>query len=303
MDEALLIQKQKNLNSDREESMSKKKGFYFLVIVFLVTTTIACSISRTPKNETQEGLDSGQVAEESAQNDNTGGEPAKSDNDAPSIFEKAPSTPVGLNKGLASLNSYTYSLQIITNGPTPQDRNDMKVITSYTSNGDNTKTQNISVSSSADEPEESRSSTTNYRVGDVTCTVDDTGESSAEVDENTPAAKEFLNILMNLSDTVINVENPVKAGTETVNGVNCNHYTFNVIGLGKTSGAEVTQSQGEYWSAVDGNYLVKYDVVLETRNAPESSAAAEVLHSEIHFLLSDINAAITIDLPAECVQP
>ena len=179
----------------------------------------------------------------------------------------------------------------------------MRIITSYTSNGDNTKTQNITVSSSADDPEESRSSSTNYRVGSVTCTIDDTGESSAEIDEYTPASKEILNIVMNLSDTVINVENPVKAGTETINGVNCNHFTFNVIGLGKTSGAEVTQSQGEYWSAVDGNYLVKYDVVLETRNAPESSAAAEVLHSEIHFLLSDINAAITIDLPAECSQP
>jgi hypothetical protein len=269
----------------------------------LLISTLACSISKTPKNESQEGSDSGQVAEDSGQNNNTGGEPAKSDNDAPSIFEKAPTTPVGLNKGLSSLNSYTYSLQIITNGPTPQDRNDMKIITSYTSNGDNTKTQNITVSSSADDPEESRSSSTNYRVGSVTCTIDDTGESSAEIDEYTPASKEILNIVMNLSDTVINVENPVKAGTETINGVNCNHYTFNVIGLGKTSGAEVTQSQGEYWSAVDGNYLVKYDVVLETRNAPESSAAAEVLHSEIHFLLSDINAAITIDLPAECSQP
>ena len=92
----------------------------------------------------------------------------------------------------------------------------------------------------------------------------------AEIDEYTPAPKEILNIVMNLSDTVINVDNPILSGVETINGISCNHYTFNVVGLGKTSGAEVTQSAGEYWSAVDGNYLVKYDVVLETRNAPES---------------------------------
>jgi hypothetical protein len=42
---------------------------------------------------------------------------------------------------------------------------------------------------------------------------------------------------------------------------------------------------------------------LETRNAPESSANAEVLRMEIHFLLSEINTAFTIDLPAECSQP
>jgi hypothetical protein len=273
--------------------MSKFKSPYYLVIIALLLTSIACSISLTPKKTSQPESDNVQF----------NAQPAQAENTVPAIIEKAPTTPVGLNKGLSSLNSYTYFLQITTNGPTPQDKNDMQIITSYTSTGGNTKTQNISASSSAEDPQESRSSTTNYRVGNVTCTIDDTGESSAEVDEYTPAAKEILNIVMNLSDSVINVENPVLAGVETVSGVSCNHYTFNVVGLGKTSGAEVTQSQGEYWSAVDGNYLVKYDVILETRNAPESSTNAEVLRSEIHFLLSDINAAFTIDLPAECSQP
>lgn len=273
--------------------MFRIKSTYYLIIAALLFVTLACSISLSPKKTSQPESNGGQI--------NT--QPTQAINIQPAVIEKAPTTPVGLNKGLSSLNSYTYSLQIITNGPTPQDKNDMRIITSYTSNGDNTKTQNISVSSSADDPEESRSSTTNYRVGDVTCTIDDSGESSAEIDDYTPAAKEIINIVMNLSDSVINVENPVLVGVETMNGISCNHYTFNVVGLGKTSGAEVTQSQGEYWSAVDGNYLVKYDVVLETRNAPESSVNTEVLHSEIHFLLSDINAAFTIDLPAECSQP
>jgi len=283
--------------------MSRNKGSYFLIIVLMLLATIACSISKTSEKNSQEGSESNQGDSESPQANSGGGEPAGSNNNGPSLFEKAPTTPIGINKGLSSLNSYTYSLQIITSGPTPQDKNDILIITSFTSNGDNSKTQNISVSSSAEDPVESRSTSTSYRVGNVNCTIDESGESSAEVDDFSPAEKEILNIVMNLSDSVINVENPKKAGVETVSGVSCNHYTFNVAGLGKTSGAEVTQSQGEYWAAVDGNYLVKYDVVLEIRNAPESSANAEVLRSEIHFLLSEINAAFTIDLPAECSQP
>jgi len=278
--------------------MSRNKGFYYLAVCTLLLVSFACSISKTPEKNPQENSGS-----EQSGGTQGGSEPVQTENKAPSIFEKAPTTPVGLNKGLSSLNSYTYSLQILTSGPTPQDKNDMRIITSFTSNGDNTKTQNISVSSSADEPEESRSSSTNYRVGNVSCTIDDSGESSAEIDENSPAAKEILNIGGNLYDMVINVENPVLSGTETVSGIKCNHFTFNVVGLGKTSGAEVTQSTGEYWSAVDGNYLVKYDVALETRNAPENNANAEILHTEMHFLLSDINAPITIDLPAECNKP
>lgn len=270
--------------------MSRIKIIRILVLIILLSLALGCSISRTPSADTQAQSGGSLTANEQSQPENA----------APAIFEKAPLTPVGLNKGLSSLNSYTYTLQIITNGPTPQDKNDMRVITSYTANGDNTKTRTETISSSAEEPEESRSSITNYRVGGVTCTVDETGESEAEIEEYTPAEKEILNIVMNLSDTVINVENPTLVGVETINGVSSNHYSFNVVGLGKTSGAEVTQSIGDYWSAVDGNYLVKYDVVLETRNAPEGSTNAEVLHSEIHYLLSDINTAFTIDLPAEC---
>jgi hypothetical protein len=278
--------------------MSRNKSSYYFVIVVLLFATLACSISMTPKKAPQAADGNEQGGSAPAQS-----APEQPKAAGPSLFEKAPTTPVGLNKGLSSLNSYTYSLQIINNGPTPQDKNDMRIITSITSNGDNTKSQNISVSSSADDPEESRSSSTNYRVGNKTCTVDDTGESQAEIDDYTASQKELINIVMNLSDTVINVENPVLVGTEVINGINCNHFTFKVAGLGKTSGAEVTQSTGEYWSAKDGNYLVKYDVALETRNAPENNASAEVLRSEIHFLLSDINAAITIQMPAECNSP
>jgi hypothetical protein len=163
-------------------------------------------------------------------------------------------------------------------------------------------TRTESFTSSADDPQGSSSASTIYKVGNVTCTVEEgsESESEAESEDISPAAKEMLNIFSNLADIVINVDNPQKMGSEVINGINCNHYTFIVSGLGSSSGAEVTQSGGDYWSAVDGNYLVKYDVVLETRSAPESSAEAEVLHAEVHYALYDINAAINITLPAGC---
>ena len=101
-------------------------------------------------------------------------------------------------------------------------------------------------------------------------------------------------------DLTLYVEDPVLVGEEQVNGIQTRHYTFKVSGLGKKSGAEVTQSSGEYWSAVDGNYLVKYNLVLEMRNAPEDSSAAKVIHSETSYELNMVNQPITIEMPAEC---
>jgi len=106
--------------------------------------------------------------------------------------------------------------------------------------------------------------------------------------------------LTQLGDIVIVVENPKFVGAETINGIQANHFKFNVTGLGKKSGAEVTQSAGEYWIAVDGQYLMKYDVVLETRSAPAGNAQAQVMHSETHLDLSKINQPIQISMPAEC---
>jgi hypothetical protein len=272
--------------------MSKKSKVVLATIVLLSIVVLACSISYSPKEDGGEGFH----AEDSA------GEQQESQNgfELPSILESEPEPPLGLNEGLTSLNSYTYSLQIIANGPTAQDRNETKIITSADSVNERTVTRMESFTSSADDPQGSSSSTANYRIGNITCTVDDGGESEAETEDYSPAAKEMLNILSGLWDVHFKTGGAVYANTEMINGVNCDHFTFNVGGLGKTSGAEVTQSTGEYWSAVDGNYLVKYDVVLETRNAPESSSSAEVLRSEVHYLLYDINAALTIELPAQC---
>lgn len=272
--------------------MSKNTRVVLAAIFFLSIVVMACSVSYAGEENGEEGLHT---------EDSAGGQvDGQNGFELPAILETKPEPPLGLNEGLSSLNSYTYSLQIIANGPTAQDRNETRVTTSTDSVNERTVTRMESFSSSADDPQGSTSSTSNYRVGNVTCMVDESGEGEAETEDYSPAAKEMLNILSGLWDVHFKTGEAVFVSTETINGVNCDHFTFSVGGLGKTSGAEVTQSTGEYWSAVDGNYLVKYDVVLETRNAPESSASAEVLRSEVHYLLSDINTPLSIELPAQC---
>jgi hypothetical protein len=284
--------------SYQEEVMIKNRNAFVLVAAILLIFSLACSLSATPKKETSPAASSNSAVQPQNQSE---AQPQIQPQSKPVITAvPLPVTPVGLNEGLSSLNSYTFSIQVISNGPTSQDKSDTHITNSHDSNGDNSKIHTETISSTAKDPKEDKSSTTNYRVGNKSCTVDENGESDTTTDDNTPAQKEMASIGMNLTDITINVENPVRSGVETVSGINCNHFTFTVKGLGKNSGAEVTQSSGEYWSAVDGNYLVKYDVVLETRNAPENSAGAEVLHYEMHFLLSDINAPITIQMPAQC---
>ena len=85
---------------------------------------------------------------------------------------------------------------------------------------------------------------------------------------------------------------------ETVNGIQSNHFTFKVSGLGAKSGAEVTANQGEYWLAVDGRYIFKYTLVLESRTVPLS----EILHEEISIDLTDINNPIDISFPQSCIN-
>ncbi len=270
--------------------MARKRNALLSFIIILLFLAIACSISYSPNKTSQSESGSGQPSSEQVQ--------PESKESGPVVA--IPSTPVGLNKGLASLDSYTFMFQVITNGPTSQDKSESLITNSYGSNGDFIKIHVESISSTESDPEESRYSMTNYRIGNKSCTVDEIGGGDPQIDNYTSSQKEMSSVFMNLFDTSINVSNPVFIGVETISGISCNHFSFNVSGLGTISGAVVSQSSGEYWSAVDGNYLVKYDVVLETRNAPENNTNAEVMHSEAHFLLSDINAVVTTAMPAEC---
>jgi hypothetical protein len=158
-------------------------------------------------------------------------------------------------------------------------------------------------SSSADDPEVSTEASETYLVGGKSCSVDlNDPESSSESETISPAADAMSDAMLYFFDLVVFAENPVSAGAETVNGIPSRHYTFEVFGLNCITGAEVTQSQGEYWIAEEGDYLVKYSAVLETRTGPPGDASAEVVYLKVEIEMSDVDTDITIVLPAQCQE-
>ena len=93
------------------------------------------------------------------------------------------------------------------------------------------------------------------------------------------------------------IDNPDFVAAETVNGIPSNHFTFKVSGLGASSGAVVNINQGDYWLAVDGQYIVKYILIVETSMAADS----EVLHEEISIEMTQINQPVSIAFPQGCL--
>jgi hypothetical protein len=61
-------------------------------------------------------------------------------------------------------------------------------------------------------------------------------------------------------------------------------------------------ADGEYWVALDGQYLVKYALVLEAATGPEGDPAAEIMHGEYSFELQETNQPVNISLPPECTS-
>ena len=92
--------------------------------------------------------------------------------------------------------------------------------------------------------------------------------------------------------SVIGVE---EAGSETVNGVTANHYTFDQRALGEQ---DLTESTGELWVASEGNYIVKY---LLTRKG-KADYFGEGIEGKLtlDYELTGPNQPVTIQLPKDC---
>jgi len=78
------------------------------------------------------------------------------------------------------------------------------------------------------------------------------------------------------------VNDPVFVGAEEMNGVMTKPFHLHRQRVGDESGAEVVASTGEYWLAQDGQYIVKYLVVMKPATAgwrcQHPDAALRVLH-------------------------
>lgn len=193
---------------------------------------------------------------------------------------------------------------MINNGPTAQDISEMTTQVQYDGESDARYMRIESVESSAEYPEVYDSVEETYQVGLQSCSVSTyEGTTEATPSELTPLAHDMTLATTNLFDVSVSPENPTLIGAETTNGIPSNHYTFQVTGLGDYSGQEVTRANGDYWVAQDGQFLVKYNLVLEVRSAPESDPAAEVMYSEYIFDLLEADQPQSIVMPPKCASP
>ncbi|GMQ78842.1 MAG: hypothetical protein BMS9Abin02_1382 [Anaerolineae bacterium] len=300
--------------------MVRRSLIYF--VSFLLFAALACNLpGRSEEGLSEESVQSdtseqGQK-EASAPEDSSGGEVQSEEGEAemePDVQESSeevsesidastadPALPIGMREGLASLNSFQSIMKIVNNGPTQGDRQESEITIRFSSEQDARHMHTESLSSSSESPEIYQSISDEYQIGLNTCTVSTSdGSTDVTTEEMTPLIKDMVNSTTNLFDITITAPNPTFVGAETLNGIETNHYTFKVIGLGDYSGDEVTQADGEYWVAQDGRFLVKYEMILEVRSGPEGDPDAAVMHSEYGYELTEINQPISISMPAEC---
>ena len=246
-----------------------KRMLLFLSI--LVMTSLSCGIASNTGNATQ-GSNAGSQA---------AGTP--------------PAIPVSLNAGLASLNSYEMIIKFYSTGPDPSQ----STTTTFTSQSSQEQgTYYSDMNTSIIDPgggEPNTSDNQVYQVGNDQCINGQDGWSWVT---NTPQEAEMQGLIKSMIGLTPIIDNPTFVAQETVNGVLTNHFTFTVQGLGAASGTVVNTNQGDYWLAVDGQYIVKYTLVLETSTA----AKTDVLHEEFSINVTDINQPVTITLPPDCVQ-
>jgi len=200
-------------------------------------------------------------------------------------------------QGLASLNSYEWSLRAVTVGPTDVDREEQTATGQSDSQADMRYVRSTSTSTSADDPEPYTSTSESWRSSTMSCTFD--GE-EYQSEATNPFEADVGTVLSGVFDIVIPAGNATRVGEETVGGVATTHWTFTIEGLGTGAGATVEQNQGDLWVANDGGYLVKYTVTTAMRSAPEGTPDAEVYRLELTLELTSVNQPVAIQMPAAC---
>ena len=226
---------------------------------------------------------------------NTGGNPP---DQGPVATENATPNPVpvNLNDGLASLNSYEMTVRFNSFGPDPAQSSttSIKRLRSNDTNASSTSISMITISAGGGESE--TTDTFIYQIGNDQCYGSDTDGWSWT--SSTPAEAEMQGLVASMIGLTPLIENPVFVAVETIIGIPTNHFTFQVSGLGASSGAVVNINQGDYWLAVDGQYIVRYSLIIETSMA----ADVEVLHEEISIEMNQVNQPVSIGFPQGCLD-
>ncbi len=204
--------------------------------------------------------------------------------------------PVNINDGLTSLNSYDMTVIFKSAGPDPE-QSSTTTIHRQRSNDSNASSTSINITGiSAGGGEPSTTDTTIYQIGNDQCSGSDVDGWSWS--SSTPAEAEMQGLVVGMIGLTPLIDTPVFVSEETVNGIPTNHFEFHVSGLGASSGSVVNINQGDYWLAVDGQYIVKYILIVETSQAAE----AQILHEEVTIELNQINQPVDIAFPQGCLD-
>lgn len=205
------------------------------------------------------------------------------------------SVPVGIQAGLASLNSYSLAIDSNISGPTQAEysRTRIEILKSKDQDAISTHYNINQLSAGASEP--STTDSYSYTIGNASCSGSE--EDGWDFTESTPQQTEMQKLLAGMLDFLPIIDDPIFVGNETMNGIMTRHLSFQLSGLGVESGAQSTTNQGNYWLAQDGQYIVKYSLVAETQD-PATQAVA---HLDILIDLTGINQPVDIAFPAGCV--
>ncbi len=122
-------------------------------------------------------------------------------------------------------------------------------------------------------------------------------ERSGENDCNANAIEEGISLAgwMEPAGFLTSVMGADEAGSETVNDIAANHYTFDQRALGAL---DIVQSAGEMWVASDGGYIVKYYVTTKG----DAKYFGEGIEGTLtyDYELTEVNKPIIIGLPGDC---
>jgi len=253
----------------------KKKLLFILSL--LIMLALACNLSTNPTSQVP----------------GNGNQPGNSSNPKPG--STPPANPVSINEGLSSLNSYEMTINYKSIGPDPAESSTtvMEMQRSNDQNARYTHYTETSVKAGGGDPSNTESSI--YQIGNDQC--DGSGTDWTWTTQ-LPNQTEMNGLVQNMFSLTPLIDNPTFVAPETVNGIASNHFTFKVSGLGAKSGAVVDADQGDYWLAVDGQYIVKYTLVLQTSMGPE----AGVMHQEISIEMTQVNQPVNIAFPQTCLD-
>jgi hypothetical protein len=207
------------------------------------------------------------------------------------------SKPVGIQDGLGSLDSYRFYIYVNMYDSTGTINKVESNVERSVVDGNVHQTTTITSFDPEDDDEVNTDTTETYTVGTETCTSDDDAWDYKKIADD---EKELRDIFTGMVDFLPLINDPVFVGEETLNGVDTNHFTFKVEGIGDSSGAVANVNNGEYWLAVDGDYIVKYNLTLEIQTAADGSSETKTGNLEVQLNLTDINQTVSISLPDGC---